>query len=894
MNKQLFEKQTNSYNPIYPLVRLEDIIETISDKSIQWILNNYNHIYVEYSESVAVTRNKVPQILRRTGIWISYNAGTEVITEYYKGDNKDVANFIKWTNDDNWERFDKIKHLDGSITYQHLSESLRQLIGQGNNITNFPDDEDLEVKNGLLKLKDRDFEPNNFSGLGRVILRKNIKTVNGQPKNVLTQDMINKENTIYIIQYDYYLNDIEITIPEGCVLDFKGGSLNNGTIVGNNTYIKHTPYKIFDLNIKLDGSYTNEFVDIRWFGAISDLDYDNKIGTDVSPYIEKAIEFTNKNNGMYIKVIGRYYLATPIITPAFVHIVGESYENTFTMARSNNKELSYNNPPSLLFVKKGITAFTLIGTGNSDYTYPKATSFTFKRLRIESEACNSNFAEDGIYDNSNESIFITHTATGSPSRFCSIESCSIDGFDKAVNIIPAEKFYKWGTIIGNFVINKTFFYKNNAYGLFIDGATEYVEAFNPRIDTVTGLNVINSKFMCSLHIYDLYGPNKFTCTLFEGRRNQIDCSIRDAYLIFDSCYFEYQALECNNKFSTLNNRGGFSFVGCYNTPNNTNTSFTFANCKLHSYDFNANATPKLIFEQVVFNDTDYTDVELNNITYLRLNSLPKTTKDETNTIVLGLKYKNNEIGEDLKYSTYSLVHTFSTFNHDIYICFYKDTGALDIKVGSYEVHLLSKKGYFAIRVPKEAGSKELYLKGDVFVSNISFNINYPEFNNQFKYLINGIGYLSNYASNIESLKTSVGAKYFNKTSKTEQVYNGESWLNQDGTNSNNVFIISNKSGANSVKNNNSVVVITNHIDLEGKDLYLGNENTIIFKGGSVANAVVHGLELSFVSNPDYQRHFINCDNQFTIAKGQYRYDSAKNKPTWWTGSKWVDATGADV
>lgn len=42
-NKQLFEKESNSYKPIYPLVRLEDIIETISDKSIQWILNNYNH-----------------------------------------------------------------------------------------------------------------------------------------------------------------------------------------------------------------------------------------------------------------------------------------------------------------------------------------------------------------------------------------------------------------------------------------------------------------------------------------------------------------------------------------------------------------------------------------------------------------------------------------------------------------------------------------------------------------------------------------------------------------------------------------------------------------------------------------------------------------------------------
>ena len=297
-NKQLFEKQANSYKPIYPLVRLEDIIETISDKSIQWILNNYNHIYVEYSESVAVTRNKVPQLLRRTGIWISYNAGTEVITEYYKGDNKDVTNFIKWTSDDNWERFDKIKHLDGSITYQHLSESLKQLIGQGNNITNFPDDEDLEVKDGLLKFKDRDFEPNNFSGLGRVILRKNIKTVDGQPKNILYQDMFTQSNTIYEIRYNFDLNGAEITIPEGCVLDFQGGSFSNGVIVGNDTIIQSKIIKIFNIDIEFKGSWNINKTYPEWFGVVEDDTIDN---TNI---LQKAINLTNHivdlNNKKYL------------------------------------------------------------------------------------------------------------------------------------------------------------------------------------------------------------------------------------------------------------------------------------------------------------------------------------------------------------------------------------------------------------------------------------------------------------------------------------------------------------------------------------------------------------------------------------------------------------------
>ena len=103
MNKQLYEKRNNEYNPFFPIIKLEDIIDNISDKSIQWILNNFNHIYVEYSESKAITRNNVPSIIRRKGLWITYIIDNEVITEYYIGDNINVQNYTDWTSDDNWK-----------------------------------------------------------------------------------------------------------------------------------------------------------------------------------------------------------------------------------------------------------------------------------------------------------------------------------------------------------------------------------------------------------------------------------------------------------------------------------------------------------------------------------------------------------------------------------------------------------------------------------------------------------------------------------------------------------------------------------------------------------------------------------------------------------------------
>ena len=83
------------------------------------------------------------------------------------------------------------------------------------------DEEDITDLNGELKLKDKAYIPANYSGLGRKILRKNI--VNGV--NILTQNMINEANTIYIIQYDFTLGE-DITIPENCILEFDGGSIS--------------------------------------------------------------------------------------------------------------------------------------------------------------------------------------------------------------------------------------------------------------------------------------------------------------------------------------------------------------------------------------------------------------------------------------------------------------------------------------------------------------------------------------------------------------------------------------------------------------------------------------------------------------------------------------------
>ena len=138
------------------------------------------------------------------------------------------------------------------VTPEMLSESTKQLINTagGGTVNNLPDDEDLTTTGGdmpVLKLADRAYNPANFSGKGYRILRRNI--VEG--KNVLTQEMVNEPDTVYEIRYDFDLDGETVSVPEGCILKFEGGSLNNGTLTGNDTVL---------LNEKVLCAYSGTFL----------------------------------------------------------------------------------------------------------------------------------------------------------------------------------------------------------------------------------------------------------------------------------------------------------------------------------------------------------------------------------------------------------------------------------------------------------------------------------------------------------------------------------------------------------------------------------------------------------------------------------------------------------
>lgn len=160
--------------------------------------------------------------------------------------------------------------------------------------TSLTDSEDITINGEKALFADKTYDVSNFSGLGRVYLRNNIQ--NG--KNILTQDMIDNENTIYHIQYDYDLDGETITIPNNCILQFDGGSFNNGVIIGDDTIIDSNLVKIFNDDIILNGTWKVKGIYPEWYGAFP---YKKDVIDNIVASITLNKNLNNSNNA-FIKI----------------------------------------------------------------------------------------------------------------------------------------------------------------------------------------------------------------------------------------------------------------------------------------------------------------------------------------------------------------------------------------------------------------------------------------------------------------------------------------------------------------------------------------------------------------------------------------------------------------
>lgn len=212
-----------------------------------------------------------------------------------------IGQVITFLNEDNkWVIY---QFQGSSLTQWNNPTQWVNVIGSAITGELVPDEEDLtgikEGDNTVLKFKNKAYSTANFSGLGRVYLRKNI----AGGRNILTQQMINQENTRYILQYDYDLNGQTITIPNNCVIEFEGGSISNGNLILDNTSIEGTDNLFKELSIT--GSISGDLM-ARWFG-FTDSGVDN-----INSLIQLFSTANNTNSKVNFEGISKVPLRIPL------------------------------------------------------------------------------------------------------------------------------------------------------------------------------------------------------------------------------------------------------------------------------------------------------------------------------------------------------------------------------------------------------------------------------------------------------------------------------------------------------------------------------------------------------------------------------------------------------
>ena len=290
----------------------------------------------------------------------------------------------------------------------NLEKKIGDRVVVNGNVTNLPDEEDLtsvkKSEHNVIRLADRSYAPEKFSGKGYKILRKNI--VDGN--NILTQDMINEPNTIYEIRYDFDLNGQEIIVPDNCVLKFEGGYLSNGTLLGE---------------LCFSGDYIDVLRDIslQKIKNVSTIDYRYIFSNSLNNIfvVKNSKDLTKAINAYNSASDEQYWVITNTIVTDEITLTGTA---NLTIIGCNNAELIY--ATSVYSVKKSDNILDCIHNSyklsNYDLFHDDFSSILFSGEKdVYSEDVDMQVYEynDGIYSSLGSSSSLYSTITNDNNRY---------------------------------------------------------------------------------------------------------------------------------------------------------------------------------------------------------------------------------------------------------------------------------------------------------------------------------------------------------------------------------------------------------------------------------------------------------------------------------------------
>lgn len=233
------------------------------------VTNTYRANNITLKEAISL----IPAEARKEGQVITF-LNTEGNWEIYQftGKLNQWNNTTLWNNPFDWEKF--------------VVDSI------------LPDEEDLTKSapdangNAYLSLKNRKYEPDKYSGLGRKILRRRVVEIEDpiygtQEKNLLLQADFAEDNTVYVVRYDFTLNGQDITLPDNSYIEYEGGSISDGNIIDRAGGLNRVILKKNIINGK--NILTQDMVSTP--NTIYEIRYDFTLGGDITIPENCVLEF---------------------------------------------------------------------------------------------------------------------------------------------------------------------------------------------------------------------------------------------------------------------------------------------------------------------------------------------------------------------------------------------------------------------------------------------------------------------------------------------------------------------------------------------------------------------------------------------------------------------------